>query len=253
MRSTEKAIVLKVGRFREADAWVRILTPTHGIFNAFAFGGLRSRRRFTGCLDTLNHVLFSIAANKTGTYYSLEEGSLIHGFQEVKKNPAVQGLAVNCVQFVRMLDPSPGQDSRIVYDLLLETLEMLEEKLPSGDMVPFLFRAKAAFDLGYRPAFDICASCGREAEGMRAPLVSVESGQVFCAACQSRRKAVDGVVRRVSPGVLRSLEWIRNSRPADWARLGMTADVARQSRRLIEAFVAYHLGLQWENGYYKKV
>lgn len=252
MRSSEKALVLKVGRFREVDAWVRLLTPTQGVFNAFAFGGFRSRRRFVGCLDPLNLVLFSFSANKTGTYQSLDEGSLINGFFEIKKNTAVLGQAVNCLEFVRLMDPSP-QDARIVFDLLLETLELLEETLPQGDMVPFLFRAKAAFELGYRPAFEECASCGTAAEGMKSPLVSVESGQVVCAACQSGRKAVDGVVRRVSPGVLRSLEWIRTTRPADWARLSMPADVARQSRRLIEAFVAYHLGLQWENGYFKKV
>lgn len=252
MRSTEKAIVLKVGRFREADAWVRLLTASQGVFNAFAFGGLRSRRRFTGCLDPLNLVLFSFSTSKTGSYVSLEEGSLVSGFHEIKNDTALLGQAINCVQFVRALDPS-SQDGPVIFDLLQETLELLEVCHPKGDMIPFLFRAKAAFDLGYRPAFDRCIVCGRDAEGMQSPLVNVESGQVLCAACQPGRKTVDGMVRRVSPGVLRSLEWIRTSRPADWARLTMSADVARQSRRLIEAFVAYHLGLQWENGYFKKV
>ena len=40
MEFSEKALVLKVGRFREIDAWVRLFSPIRGIYTAFAFGGM---------------------------------------------------------------------------------------------------------------------------------------------------------------------------------------------------------------------
>ena len=54
MQWTDDALVLRIGKFREADMWVRFLARDKGLVTAFAFGGSRSRRRFTGCLDAFN-------------------------------------------------------------------------------------------------------------------------------------------------------------------------------------------------------
>ena len=54
MEWSDTALVLGVGRFRESDLWLRMLTRRHGIVSAFAFGGSRSRKRFCGCLDLFN-------------------------------------------------------------------------------------------------------------------------------------------------------------------------------------------------------
>ena len=59
MDYTDKAIILRVGRFREIDLWVRYLSASHGVQTGFAFGGCKSRRRFCGCFDPLNPVLYS--------------------------------------------------------------------------------------------------------------------------------------------------------------------------------------------------
>ena len=50
MENTEEALILTVGRFREADMWVRLFSPGRGAFTAFAFGGSRSKRRFAVAL-----------------------------------------------------------------------------------------------------------------------------------------------------------------------------------------------------------
>lgn len=251
MSSTEKCLVLKVGRFREADCWVKLLTPNRGVFNGFAFGGSRSRRRFVGCLDSLSHVLFTIGTNKTGTYMVLEEGTLLNNFPAIRKNPIRIGLAVNCVKFVEAVEIGPS-DAKPIYDLLLETLLMLEE----GGIVefsPWLFRAKVAFEMGYRPDFLACGSCGKSVTGGSGYRFGVEKGQVACRACLSAGKPLEGLARPISAGVLRVLDWIQQSRPADWLTVSMDNEVKRQAGQLIELFVAYHLGLSWEGGMYKKV
>ena len=252
MNATEKCLVLKTGRFREADVWVRLLTPTRGIFNGFAFGGSRSRRRFVGCLDPLSHVLFTIGTNKTGTYTVLEEGTLLHNFPGVRTDQARTGLAVNCIKFVEAVEIDPT-DARPVYDLLLETLHMLDAGGASIDFTPWLFRAKLAFDLGYTPDFLTCGNCGRPVGSEDGYRFGVEKGQVACRTCLSGGKPLEGLARPISTGVLRALDWIQQSRPADWASMAMDGEVRRQASQLIELFVAYHLGLSWEGGIYKKV
>ena len=252
MSSTEKALVLKVGRFREADCWVKLLTSARGMFTAFAFGGTRSRRRFVGCLDPLSHVLFTIGTNRSGTYTVLEEGSLLHNFPVVRKDPSRIGLAVNCVKFVEAVEIDPA-DAAPVYKLLLETLHMLEKGGGSSDFTPWLFRAKLAFEMGFKPDFLACGSCGQSVKAQPGYLFGVEKGQVACRTCLSTGKPLEGLARPISTGVLRALDWIQNSRPADWLTVAMDSEVRRQASQLIELFVAYHLGLSWDNGIYKKV
>jgi DNA repair protein RecO (recombination protein O) len=252
MEATEKALVLRVGRFREADAWVRLLTPSHGVFTAFAFGGLRSRRRFLGCLDPLNLVLFSITSDKRGAYQRLTEGTLLNGFQALKRNKALVGQAVNCIKFIEAIEPG-ADDGRIAFGLLVDLLETLADQQPEGDLFPLLFRARLIFTMGFTPDFLSCSRCGAVLNGAGKVLFSVESGQVTCSACKSDNKAVDGLARPVTVGALRALDWIMRSSPAQWSGVGMSADVRSQIFELIEFFVAYHLGLQWEGRNYKKV
>jgi len=252
MNATEKALVLKVGRFREADVWVRLLTPKRGVFNAFAFGGSRSRRRFVGCLDPLSHVLFTIGSSKRGDYTVLEEGSLLHNFPIIRKDSVKTGIAVNCIKFVEAVEIEPS-DGAHAYELLLETMQMLEEGGGSTDFVPWLFRAKLAFEMGYNPDFMSCGSCGEFVGTKPGYQFGIEKGQVACPTCLSGGKPLEGLARPISAGVLRALDWMQQSRPADWAKVVMDQEVRRQCSQLVELFVAYHLGLSWDNGIYKKV
>lgn len=252
MNATEKALILKVGRFREADVWVRMLTPSRGVFNAFAFGGSRSRRRFVGCLDPLSHVLFTIGSNKTGTYTVLEEGTLLHGFSGIRKNSAMLGVAVNCLKFVEAVEVEPAE-SGTAYSLLLETLTMLEESDGPVDFIPWLFRAKYAFEMGYQPDFLRCGACGEPVGTEEGYRFGVEKGHVACPTCLSGGKPLEGLARPISSGVLRAMDWIQKSRPADWATVALDQTVRRQCSQLVELFVAFHLGLSWDNGMYKKV
>jgi len=252
MDATEKALVLKVGCFREADCWVRLFTPTRGIFNAFAFGGSRSRRRFVGCLDPLSLVLFSIGSDRRGAYSVLGEGSLLHNFPGIRADAAAAGLAANCIRFVEAVEIDPS-DAAPVYHLLLKTLYLLDSGLGRPDFVPWFFRARLAFALGYDPDFVNCGTCGRPLGQEQGHLFGVEQGQVVCPACLSAGKPLDGLARPVSPGVLRALKWIRESDPGEWGRVVLDREVRRQVSQLVEMFVAYHLGLSWENGMYKKV
>ena len=54
----------------------------------------------------------------------------------------------------------------------------------------------------------------------------------------------------VSPGALMALDWVRTHGPERWPDLSLTPETDRQCRRLVERFVAYHLGLSLENGNY---
>ena len=107
MEWSDTALVLGVGRFREADLWVRLLTRRHGIVSAFAFGGSRSRKRFCGCLDLFNELQISTRATRNGMYLSLLEGNLIRGPRRLRTDWNRLGMFMNCVRFVEALGVPP--------------------------------------------------------------------------------------------------------------------------------------------------
>lgn len=259
MEFTEKALVLKVGRFRETDIWVRLFCAGRGQLTAFAFGGSRSTRRFCGCLDQLVLGNFRVGSNRRGTYKVLEEGTMLHAFPGLRSDPRKLGLVAHCLKFVEAVQIGP-QGARLVFDLLLETLGVLEGREVGAELLPLLFKAKLTFEQGLKPDLTLCVRCGRlawdhagadhasaECPGGQALGFSVERGGLVCAACG------DFQAEPLSVGAARTLEWISASRPADWPRLKLEPGMRRQLDRLVDRFVAYHLGLCWDNGMYRKI
>ncbi len=103
MEWNDSAIVLQVGRFREADLWLKLLFRNKGLVTAFAFGGSRSRRRFCGCLDVLNTISCRVKQGRQGQYLTLEEGVLVRGPQKLRSEWASFGMLMNCVRFLDAL------------------------------------------------------------------------------------------------------------------------------------------------------
>ena len=202
MEWSDTALVLGVGRFREADLWVRLLTRRHGIVSAFAFGGSRSRKRFCGCLDLFNELQVSTRTTRNGMYLSLLEGNLIRGPRRLRTDWNRLGMFMNCVRFVEALGVPPDGATG-AFLLLKDTLELLEEAESVQDILPVLFRLRLASQQGYAPALDVCASCGRKEFDQAGFLVS--EGTVVCPDCLSQRgNIVPRSVRRagyaVAPG-----------------------------------------------------
>ena len=265
MEFTEKALVLKVGRFRENDVWVKLFCAGRGLITAFAFGGSRSRRRFCGCLDQLVLANFRVGSSRRGSYHILQEGVLLDGYPGLRRDTRKLGLVAHCLKFVEAVQVDP-QGARPVFDLLLETLATLESGVVGAEMLPLLFKAKLTFEQGLAPDLTLCVRCGRPAwdheglnhagqsyaanecvdEGQRLAF-SVERGGLVCSLCD------DTKVESLCLGSVRVLEWIGKSRPADWPRLALEPDMRRELGRVVDRFVAWHLGLHWENGTYRKI
>ena len=132
MEWSDTALVLGVGRFRESDLWLRMLTRRHGIVSAFAFGGSRSRKRFCGCLDLFNELQISTKTTRNGMYLSLQEGNLIRGPRRLRTDWNRLGMFMNCVRFVEALGV-PQDGAAGVFLLLKDTLELLEQSGYSPD------------------------------------------------------------------------------------------------------------------------
>jgi len=263
MEFTETVLVLQVGRFREADVWVRFLSPTKGVQTGFAFGGSRSRRRFSGCLDACNQVRFHVKATRRSEYLNLMEGTLVKSPQRLRSDWQRLGLAANCMKFLEaaMAGPQGPELAKFVFKLARETLDILDAADEVSALFPVFFRASLTFGLGYAPCLAHCATCGAPTlpdvgtgckTGQVAQGISffVEEGKAVCHRCPS---PATGLRLPLSPAALRTLEYVRARGPADWIVLRPGPVERRECAALIDHFVRYHVGLAWEHGRFRRV
>lgn len=239
---TGEGLVFKVGRFRENDCWVRFFSPALGMVTAFAFGGAKSRRRFCGCLDSLNRVLFTIRHFPVKGYYCLEEGTLLQGFARLRRDLGRQGLAANCMHFVQALHVD-AQTAPTMHSLLVESLQVLEQAETVPPVFVQLFRAKICFDQGFAPSFGVCASCGRDVADEETTLV-LDKGRFYCRRCA----AASGPGLRLSGQTQAVLRRVAGAGPRIWGEMHPSRRIRAELFEVIEGYVQCHLGLRWIQG-----
>ncbi|MFP4083626.1 MAG: DNA repair protein RecO [Desulfonatronovibrio sp.] len=236
MYFSETVLVVRTGRFKEYDLWVRFLSPSKGILTGFAFGGCRSRKRFSGCLDVLNLVLFKISSGKRNRYLVLEEGSLINGYPSLKNDSSRLGMAVNSLRFAQKLCPE-GDDCSGIYALMLDYLEAMENNYHVPSFFPLLFRARAVFSHGFQPALNICCRCGRTLHDMVRPGFLFAEGKIVCGMCRQKDDLVLGTHR----DSLLFLNGLNKSHPSQWLEWTPESIILQDCFQVVESFVQYHL------------
>lgn len=252
MEFNDRVLILRVGRFRETDLWVRFLSPKRGLISAFAFGGSRSKRRFSGCLDLFNEVLFSVKTTRNGMYNALQEGVLVRAPRALRDDWRRMGVAVNCSKFVEAFGIAPDGAAK-AYALLTEMLELFEEEQPTANF-PLLFRAKMAFDQGYAVDLVRCSQCGLPLAGSSRLGFHVREGSFFCASCLEKERGRNFLP--VGHETLDALTHVQEYSPIRWTGGALSALSPRGQRdcaQVVDAFIEHHVGLRWHNNRFIRI
>ena len=253
MEFTDRVLILHVGRFRETDLWVRFLSPKRGIMSAFAFGGSRSRRRFSGCLDLFNEVFFSIKTTRNGLYSALQEGVLVRAPRRLRADWRRLGVAVNCAKFVESFGIAQDGAEK-AHTALTELLEILEHDTLPPVNLPLLFRAKIAFDQGYAMDAARCFRCGAALTDSPQAGFSVREGGFFCALCMQGEQA--GKFLSLGHETLDALALVQEYSPLHWSTGSLHFFESRSQRdfaRIVDAFIEHHIGLRWHNNRFIRI
>ena len=246
MEFSDQALVIQVGKFKEADLWVRFLSAKRGLFTAFAFGGSRSRRRFCGCLDILNQVSVRVARPKNGgQFLNLQEGSLLAGPQRLRKDIDRLGLAINCLKFIQSFEISP-ESAPDAHAAACGLLELLEGALPPPPLLPLFFRLRLSAGQGFAPRLDSCRICGQDTGALPRWAFNPGLGGIACPACEQG----NGQNLYLSAQGVQILQRVSASLPQTWGDLALTANLRQECGEAIDAFIHYHVGVAWgKNGF----
>ena len=254
MEYSDQALVLRVGRFKEADCWVRAYSPDHGVFTAFAFGGMKSRRRFCGCLDPLNLLALRLKKEKGGRYVSLMETGLLAAPRRLRRDALRLGMMMNCLKFLEALAPG-AEHATSAFALATQTMAAFEDRERLPPVFPALFRWRLTLDQGYRLALDACHGCGASLRaGEESVRLSLRDGHVFCAQCGwTRDAAASHWLARPAWDVLCQTA---EASPACWgldaAGRQASSDALSAAARAADRYVVMHTGVHWDRFGYRR-
>ena len=172
----DTGVVLRTYKLGEADRIVVLMTAGHGKVRAVAKGVRKTKSRFGGRLEPLNHVSLLLYEGRELDIVSQVEtidslGPLLDDLDRL-----TQGLALleAVDQLAQERDPAPH-----LYRMLVGALRTLEGR-PSPLVVPAFYWKLLAAE-GLRPELDACTRCG-ETEGIVA--FDMHEGGVLCRACR---------------------------------------------------------------------
>lgn len=246
----EQAIILRCGHFRESDIWLRALLKNRGLHTLFAFGGAKSRYRFCGCLDQFNTLTCRIKASRSGEYWSLEEAALQSTAINLRSDWRRAGLGANCVRFVEACGVGP-ESAPECFTVTEDMRDRLEEAKPVPRLAPLFFRLRLATALGYAPDFSACAECGAKISPWGFFLV--DEGRTLCPGCSlTLTFAQKKCGLKLGLPAIDLLQKVQHNLPRHWP--GDADDSCLgQVGRAIDNFVQFHIGLQWNNGTFRRI
>ena len=244
---TDQAIVLRMGHFRDTDIWLKVLFRHKGLLTVFAFGASHSRRRFCGCLDVLNTLRCYVRTSGRQRFLNLPEAELLSGPASLRSNWQRSGLAANCLRFAEALGVN-AESAQETFDLMEDLRRTLDNASELPGMLPLFFRLRFASAQGFAPALDRCAVCGAATDDTA--FFSMDEGHLLCPLCA---RSQSRYMVRLPARALGTMRAIRTGLPSDWASEPLPYAERQALGRAIDGFVQYHLGLGWENGYFRRV
>ena len=253
MEFTDRVLILRIGKFREADLWVRFLSPMRGILSAFAFGAARSRRRFSGCLDIFNDVLCRVQRTKNGLYLVLQEAVLMQGPIRLRQDWRRLGLAMNCLKFLEAFGVGIDGAAK-AHTLFSDVLALLEDDEQPPMDLPLLFRARLAFDQGYSLRLAVCGKCGALLRNEPICSFIVAEGIFCCNACRRQEKTKMSI--HLGREILDVLYYVQEYSPLQWRQgclAGLSSGGRKECARIVDLFIQRHVGLQWMHNRFIKI
>ena len=224
--SHQEGVVLRSYPFGEGHRIVVLLSPERGKLRTVARGVRRVKSRLRGRLEPFCRV--ELVLHRGRELDLITSVSVVAALPELRSDlDRLLGasMMVNAVDAVAQ----PEQGSRLLFDLLTESLEVLTrtEDIP-GLTTAFLLRMAEV--VGVAPALDWCVSCGRK-DGLAR--FNFEGGGVTCEQCHTQ-----GSVRLVG-GVT---EHLRDLARADMGDLPVTTvDLSRQAMSVVCRFLEVHI------------
>ncbi len=221
------------------DKIITFFTLKQGKISVIAKGAKRSIKRFAGILEIFSVLNLVWSYGRGRGLPILKEASAVHVFEQIRTNITRTAYASYWCELVyRWMEERHRQVS--VYTLLEYALDQLHCGSVSEHALHITFQLRFMNISGFRPGFDHCNICRMPLErfGRSSVAFDVRRGGILCEKCAPQRTGS----LCLSKGTIKLLCWVLNAPLEKLDRLRFSRQAIEESLRMVEAFVAYHLG-----------
>lgn len=180
MEERTQGILLQSHPVGEADLLVQFFTPDRGRITLKAQGAKRSKKRFSGLLESFSHHHMAFEAKPSGRAVLLWLDP-IEMHIRLRHNLGAFAAASHAVELVSKLtqehDPNPQLFALLVSFLRYCTDHAITPKV----LARFLLRL--LHDMGLQPDWKFCMECGRPFSAERTFRFDLAQGGVICSSC----------------------------------------------------------------------
>ncbi len=185
------AIILQVFPYSETSKILRLLTRTHGVRSAIAKGAIRPKSKFGGVLEPFAEGMATFYLREGRELQTLSGFELARGHQALGRNLLRFGAASLLAELV--LRTASEEAHPELYDAFRDALDHLERSPDEGvEAVALAETWQLVAHLGFAPALDECAECGRPIGPDEDVAFDYLAGAVRCPDCAPGGTAATG-------------------------------------------------------------
>lgn len=179
-----EAIVLKSVNYRDTSKIVTFYTRRYGKMSAIAKGARNPKSRFGSLFQPLNYlqIVFYRRENRALQYVSSSD--FVKYFKSLTADVHRFSVSMSLIEIVNRV-MHDEEENEPVFSLLVNSLDILDDRETSPHNVFVHFGLHLAVDLGFTPNFESCLICRKviDLEKERRICYVIEKGGPLCERC----------------------------------------------------------------------
>lgn len=173
---------------------------------------------------------------KTRDTYNINGAETLQSFYALGEDVDKYMSASYVLELTDKMTPEE-QAQPAVLNLVREFLSMLNQRKKSYGTLVIGFQLKALQLAGCAPQLGTCLKCGSDGN---LSSFSVEEGGLICRSCASR---MNPLTFEVTGEMVSAMKFMLGHPISALEGIGLNDEVERQLRRLLKAYISYHLGI----------
>lgn len=230
-----EGLILKRKNYSEADKLITLFTKSQGKIVTLAKGIRKITSRRSSNLELLNHV--KIYLHQSKGLPIVTESQAVQAFPNLKEDLDKLSIAFVVLELVDKLF-AEGQENKLVFELLLDTLERIDQSksLTEANKFQASFQIKLLSQVGYLPQLYSCVNCEKELKEERNWL-SPNSGGLVDYNCNQETF----LSRPIGPEAIKILRFLNQKPFVEILRLNLDRNLLFETADLLNYYTTFFL------------
>lgn len=194
-------LVIRETPSKDNNALITILTATHGVVNATAYGARKTGASLAAGTRLFNYAEFTLVEGRGR--WKVDATRSIESFFGISRSVEALSCASYFMEVLYDVCVTGDTDTSALR-LALNCLFALVTEKKDRELVKAVFELRLISDAGFAPELSECASCGSEEYAA----FSVDDACLYCTQCSAFHDTGMHKLFKVTPGVVEAMRYI---------------------------------------------